>query len=69
MMWANIGQVAEHKDTMEFMPSPRRSIDSGTGKLVNDGLFLFADCRSAIKGVFLGEYFNHFDIICVKPEP
>ena len=55
MMWANIGQVAEHKDTMEFMPSPRRSIDSGTGKLVNDGLFLFADCRSAIKGVFLGE--------------
>ena len=55
MMWANIGQVAEHKDTMEFMPSPRRSIDSGTGKLVNDGLFLFADCRSAIKGMFLGE--------------
>ena len=56
MMWANIGQVAEHKDTMEFgLSSPRRSVDSGTGKLVNDGLFLFADCRSAIKGVFLGE--------------
>ena len=55
IMWANIGKVAEHKDSMEFGISPRRSIDSGTGKMVNDGLFLFADCRSAIKGTFLGE--------------
>ena len=55
IMWDNIGKVAEHKESMEFMPSPRRSIDSGTGKLVNDGLFLFADCRSAIKGMFLGK--------------
>ena len=58
-MWDNIGKVAEHKESMEFMPSPRRSIDSGTGKLVNDGLFLFADCRSAIKGMFLGKIYSY----------
>ena len=56
-MWDHIGKVAQHKESVEFMPSesPRGSIDSGTGKLVRDGLFLFADCRSSIKGMFLGK--------------
>ena len=57
IMWDHIGKVAEHKESMEFMPSEsgnQGSIDSETGKLVHDGLFLFADCRSSIKGMFLG---------------
>ena len=45
----NIGKVAEHKEAMKFLPS------SGlTEKLKNEGLSTFADCHSAIKGVFLG---------------
>ena len=53
-MWDHIGKVAEHKDSIEFSVEPRRSIDSETGKVVNDGLLLFADCHAAIKGTFVG---------------
>ena len=50
-MWDNIGKVAEHKEAMKFLPS------SGlTEKLKNEGLSTFADCHSAIKGVFLGQF-------------
>ena len=49
VMWDNIGKVAQHKEAMKFLPS------SGlTEKLKNEGLSTFADCHSAIKGVFLG---------------
>ena len=55
VMWSNIGKVAEHKESVDLLPSPRRSIDSGTGKPLNDALYIYADCHAAIKGIFLGE--------------
>ena len=54
IMWSNIGNVAEHKESLEFLPSPRRSIDSGTGKPLNDAMYVYADCHSSIRGTFLG---------------
>jgi len=54
-MWSNIGNVEEHKNSMEFLPSPRRSFDSGTGKPTNDALYINADCHSSVKGIFLGK--------------
>ena len=55
-MWSNIGKVSEHKESLEFLPSPRRSIDSGTGKPLNDAMYVYADCHSSIRGTFLGKY-------------
>ena len=63
IMWDNIGNVAEHKQSLEFTPSPRRSIDSGTGKMLNDGLYLYADCHAAIKGVFVGKKCGALDYL------
>ena len=40
-MWSNIGNVEEHKASMEFLPSPKNDTESGTGR------FLFADCQAA----------------------
>ena len=57
IMWSNIGNVAEHKESLEFLPSPRRSIDSGTGKPLNDAMYVYADCHSSIRGTFLGNKF------------
>ena len=57
VMWSNIGNVAEHRKSLEFLPSPRRSIDSGTGKPLNDALYIYADCHAAIKGIFFGRQF------------
>ena len=54
IMWSNIGKVEEHKNSMEFLPSPRRSFDSGTGKPTNDALYINADCHSSVKGIFMG---------------
>ena len=55
MMWSNIGNVAEHKNSIELLPSgPRHSIDSGTGVHLNDAMYVYANCHSAIKGIFLG---------------
>ena len=48
-MWSNIGNVEEHKASMEFLPSPKNDTESGTGR------FLFADCQAAIKGIFMGK--------------
>ena len=54
-MWSNIGKIEENKDNMEFLPSPRGSIDM-TGKPVNDAMFIYADCHSSMKGIFFGKY-------------
>ena len=54
IMWSNIGNVIEHKNAMEFLPSPRRSFDSGPGNPNNQALQIHADCHSSVKGIFLG---------------
>ena len=53
-MWSNIGNVAEHRESVNLLPSPRRSIDSGTGKPHHDAMYVYADCHSAVKGIFMG---------------
>ena len=53
-MWSNIGKVAEYKDSLDLLPSPQRSVDSGTGKPINDAMHVYADCHAAVKGIFLG---------------
>ena len=55
-MWSNIGKVAEYKDSLDLLPSPQRSVDSGTGKPINDAMHVYADCHAAVKGIFLGMY-------------
>ena len=52
-MWDNIGKVAENKESMKFLPSTGL-----TEKLTNEGLSAFADCHSAMKGIFLGKFSN-----------
>ena len=54
IMWSNIGKVAEYKDSLDLLPSPQRSVDSGTGKPINDAMHVYADCHAAVKGIFLG---------------
>ena len=57
-MWSKIGKVAEHQEEMEFLPQPRRSIDSsasGQNKPIQDSLYIYADCHAAVKGTFLGK--------------
>ena len=63
-MWSNIGNVEQHKGSVEFLPSPRRSFDSGTGKPTNDALYINADCHSSVKGIFLGK---SIDRVQLKP--
>lgn len=53
-MWSNIGKVEENKGNMGFLPTPRNSVDL-SNKPVNDALFIYADCHSAMKGLFFGE--------------
>ena len=48
VMWEHIGKVAENKKSMKFLPS------SGLTEKLNNEVSQFADCHSAIKGVFLG---------------
>ena len=57
-MWSNIGNVEEHRKSVEFMPSVghSNSIDSvGTGNPKNDGLHFYMDCHASIKGIFFGK--------------
>ena len=49
-MWGNIGKVAENKESMKFLPS------SGLTEKLDNEVSQFADCHSAIKGIFLGMY-------------
>ena len=64
IMWSNIGNVAEHRESVNLLPSPRRSIDSGTGKPHHDAMYVYADCHSAVKGIFMG--MNRNEIICTN---
>ena len=45
--------MAENKESMKFLPSTGL-----TEKLTNEGLSAFADCHSAMKGIFLGKFSN-----------
>ena len=53
MMWSNIGNVAEHKESVALLPSPKSMIDMA-GKPLNDAMYMYADCHAAIKGIFSG---------------
>ena len=60
VMWSNIGKVAEHKQGASYMPSLEAEEPN---KLVQDGLYIFADCSKAIKGIFAGIIFCAVGVI------
>ena len=60
-MWSNIGNVAEHKKSVEFVPG-RRRLDSEKAK--ENGLYFYADCHSATKGILYGKY-NFKAMLCM----
>ena len=60
VMWSNIGKVAEHQKGASYMPSLEAEEPN---KLVQDGLYIFADCSKAIKGIFAGIIFCAVGVI------
>ena len=52
-MWSNIGKIAEFRREVDFLPDSRPSVDP-SGKPLNDSMFIYADCHSSNKGLFIG---------------
>jgi hypothetical protein len=58
-MWSNVGNVEEHRASVEFLPFRRDSMDSSLeddGRTENDAHYLYADCHATNTGLFSGEY-------------
>ena len=55
-MWSNIGKVEENKNNMEFLPAGSRRNSLAGGMPQNEALYVYADCHSAMKGIFTGNF-------------
>ena len=58
IMWSNVGNIGEHRSSLDFMPASRR--DSLNSSVSNDdntskpNAFLYADCHGTNRGLFGG---------------
>ena len=57
VMWSNIGQVEDHRNSLEFLPSvSQQSSTEDLQKMSGhkEAMIIFADCTSSLKGLFSG---------------
>ena len=55
IMWSHIGQIHEHYDSLDFIPTDSGSgIDESFQQGHKNAMILFADCSSSTRGMFLG---------------